>query len=61
MDGEKSPMGEAMDTAKMALLEQIKNATGGASPLMLLQLAEAYAWTTSPHQSHGGGAAPKTS
>ena len=45
--------------ARVALFEAIKLRAEGATSAQLVNLAEAWAWLTSPAQPHGGSAAPK--
>lgn len=45
--------------ARVALFETIKARAEGATSAQLVNLAEAWAWLTSPSQSHGSSAAPK--
>ncbi len=40
--------------ARLALFEAIRDRAGGATSAQLANLAEAWAWLTSPGQSHGG-------
>jgi hypothetical protein len=43
--------------ARIALFEAIRDRCSGATSAQLANLAEAWAWLTSPGQSHGGGTA----
>lgn len=45
--------------ARVALFETIKARAEGATSAQLVNLAEAWAWLTSPAQPHGGTATPK--
>jgi hypothetical protein len=45
--------------ARVALFETIKLRADGATSAQLVNLAEAWAWLTSPAQPHGSSAAPK--
>ncbi len=45
--------------ARVALFEAIKQRAEGATSAQLVNLAEAWAWLTSPAQPHGGSTAPK--
>lgn len=45
--------------ARVALFEAIRLRAEGATSAQLVNLAEAWAWLTSPAQPHGGSAAPK--
>jgi hypothetical protein len=50
------PVTTPAEEARDALLTAIKNQVAGApNATTLLRLAEAYAWTVAPEQSHGGG------
>ena len=42
---------------RLALFEAIKDRSQGATSAQLANLAEAWAWLTSPAQAHGGSAA----
>ncbi|MBV8958117.1 MAG: hypothetical protein JOZ37_11570 [Actinobacteria bacterium] len=43
----------------MALFEAIRERSQGATSAQLSNLAEAWAWLTSPGQAHGSSSAPK--
>lgn len=45
--------------ARVALFETIRARAEGATSAQLVNLAEAWAWLTSPAQPHGSSAAPK--
>ena len=45
--------------ARVALFETIKARAEGATSAQLVNLAEAWAWLTSPAQPHGGSTGPK--
>ena len=45
--------------ARIALFEAIRQRAEGATSAQLLNLAEAWAWLTSPAQPHGSSSAPK--
>lgn len=45
--------------ARIALFETIRARSEGATSAQLVNLAEAWAWLTSPAQPHGSSAAPK--
>jgi hypothetical protein len=44
---------------RLALFEAIRDRSQGATSAQLANLAEAWAWLTSPGQSHGASAAAK--
>jgi hypothetical protein len=48
------------DEARKAILEQIVKAAQAGSTRSALELAEAWAWLSSPYQGHGSPAAPKS-
>ena len=50
-----SALSKASYEARIALFEAIRDRSNGATSAQLAQLAEAWAWLTSPGQSHGGG------
>ena len=43
--------------ARLALFDAIRDRAGGATSAQLANLAEAWAWLTSPGQSHGSSTA----
>jgi hypothetical protein len=45
--------------ARIALFDTIRLRAEGATSAQLVNLAEAWAWLTSPAQPHGSSAAPK--
>jgi len=45
--------------ARVALFETIRARAEGATSAQLVNLAEAWAWLTSPAQPHGSSSAPK--
>lgn len=45
--------------ARVALFETIKARAEGATSAQLVNLAEAWAWLTSPAQPHGSSSGPK--
>jgi len=45
--------------ARVALFETIKARAEGATSAQLVNLAEAWAWLTSPAQPHGSSPSPK--
>jgi hypothetical protein len=44
---------------RLALFEAIRERTNGATSAQLVNLAEAWAWLTSPAQPHGSSSATK--
>ncbi len=48
-------LSKASYDARLALFDAIRDRSGGATSAQLANLAEAWAWLTSPAQSHGGG------
>ena len=44
---------------RLALFEAIRERSQGATSAQLQNLAEAWAWLTSPGQPHGGSGSPK--
>lgn len=48
-------LSKASYEARLALFDAIRDRAGGATSAQLANLAEAWAWLTSPGQSHGGG------
>jgi hypothetical protein len=53
----EEPVSTPAEETRDALLAAIRNQVAAApNATTLLRLAEAYAWTVSPDQSHGGGA-----
>jgi len=44
---------------RLALFEAIRERSQGATSAQLSNLAEAWAWLTSPGQAHGSSSAPK--
>lgn len=44
---------EAVHETRMALLARLKERAGDGQPGPLRDLAEAYAWVTSPNNAHG--------
>jgi hypothetical protein len=52
----EAPVTTPAEEARDALLAAIRNQVAVApNATTLLRLAEAYAWTVAPEQSHGGG------
>ena len=53
----EAPVTTPAEETRDALLAAIEKQVAGApNATTLLRLAEAYAWTVAPDQSHGGGA-----
>jgi hypothetical protein len=50
-------LNKASYETRLALFEAIRERTNGATSAQLVNLAEAWAWLTSPAQAHGGTAA----
>ena len=50
-------LSKASYEARVALFSTIRDRADGATSAQLGHLAEAWAWLTSPGQSHGGGPA----
>jgi hypothetical protein len=49
-------LNKASYETRLALFEAIRERTQGATSAQLVNLAEAWAWLTSPAQAHGGTA-----
>jgi hypothetical protein len=49
-------LNKASYETRLALFEAIRDRTNGATSAQLVNLAEAWAWLTSPAQPHGGTA-----
>jgi hypothetical protein len=60
MDNQQAEtLNKASFETRLALFEAIRERTTGATSAQLVNLAEAWAWLTSPAQPHGGTAASK--
>ena len=60
MDNQQAEtLNKASYETRLALFEAIRERTGGATSAQLVNLAEAWAWLTSPAQAHGGTASGK--
>lgn len=49
---------QALEAARVAMLNEAQRAAGASDASRMLAAAEAYAWLQSPNQSHGGGVKP---
>jgi squalene cyclase len=58
-DQQAETLNRAGFEARVALFEAIRLRAEGATSAQLVNLAEAWAWLTSPAQPHGSSAAPK--
>jgi hypothetical protein len=57
MDNQQAEtLNKASYETRLALFEAIRDRTNGATSAQLVNLAEAWAWLTSPAQGHGSSA-----
>ncbi|MEY2565512.1 MAG: hypothetical protein QOE35_41 [Actinomycetota bacterium] len=60
MDNQQAEtLNKASYETRLSLFEAIRERTAGATSAQLVNLAEAWAWLTSPAQAHGGSASTK--
>ena len=60
MDNQQAEtLNKASYETRLALFEAIRERTAGATSAQLVNLAEAWAWLTSPAQAHGSSASGK--